>query len=55
LRAVKSGEVYLADGNQYLNRPGPRIVDSLAILAEILHPDAFEPKLEGRGWERWIE
>jgi iron complex transport system substrate-binding protein len=55
LRAVKSGEVYLADGNQYLNRPGPRIVESLEILAEILHPDAFEPKLEGRGWERWLE
>jgi iron complex transport system substrate-binding protein len=54
LRAVKSGEVYLADGNQYLNRPGPRIVDSLAILAEILHPDAFEPRLEGRGWERHV-
>jgi iron complex transport system substrate-binding protein len=55
LRAVKSGEVYLADGNQYLNRPGPRIVESLQILAEILHPDAFEPRLEGRGWERWID
>jgi iron complex transport system substrate-binding protein len=53
LRAVKSGEVYLADGNQYLNRPGPRIVESLEILAEILHPDAFEPTLEGRGWERY--
>jgi iron complex transport system substrate-binding protein len=52
-RAVKSGEVYLADGNQYFNRPGPRIVESLEILAEILHPDAFEPKLEGRGWERY--
>jgi iron complex transport system substrate-binding protein len=53
LRAVQSGEVYLADGNQYLNRPGPRMVESLEILAEILHPDVFEAKLEGRGWERW--
>ena len=54
LRAVRSGEVYLADGNQYMNRPGPRIVESLQILAEILHPDVFEPKLEGSGWERWL-
>jgi iron complex transport system substrate-binding protein len=53
LRAVANGEVYLADGNQYLNRPGPRIVESLQILAEILHPDLFAPKLEGAGWERW--
>src|ERR1700723_2741297 len=42
LRAVKTGQVYLADGNQYFNRPGPRIVESLRILAEILHPEAFE-------------
>src|ERR1700678_1905322 len=52
LRAVQSGEVYLADGNQYMNRPGPRMVESLEILAEILHPDVFEARLEGRGWER---
>ena len=54
LRAVRSAEVYLADGNQYLNRPGPRIVESLQILAEILHPDLFEPKLDGSGWERFV-
>jgi iron complex transport system substrate-binding protein len=30
LRAVETGQVYLADGNQYFNRPGPRIVESLA-------------------------
>lgn len=55
LRAVRSGQVYLADGNQYMNRPGPRIVESLLILAEILHPDVFEPQLEGSGWEKWME
>jgi iron complex transport system substrate-binding protein len=52
LRAVREGRVFLADGNQYLNRPGPRIVESLRILAEILYPEAFESTLEGRGWER---
>ena len=51
LRAVQTGQVYLADGNQYLNRPSPRVVESLQILAEILHPEAFEPKLRGVAWE----
>jgi iron complex transport system substrate-binding protein len=50
LRAVETGQVYLADGNQYFNRPGPRIVESLRILAEILHPEAFEPTLQGPAW-----
>ena len=38
LRAVRSGQVYIADGNRYFNRPGPGVVESLRILAEILHP-----------------
>jgi len=53
LRAVGAGQVYVADGNQYLNRPGPRIVASLEILAEILHPELFDPSLEGRAWQKW--
>jgi iron complex transport system substrate-binding protein len=46
-------QVFLADGNQYLNRPGPRVAKSLRILAEILYPDSFEPTLEGIGWEKF--
>jgi iron complex transport system substrate-binding protein len=38
LPAVQVDRVYLADGNAYFNRPGPRLVDSVEILAEILHP-----------------
>jgi iron complex transport system substrate-binding protein len=38
LRAVRKTQVHLTDGNQYFNRPGPRLVESLAILAAILHP-----------------
>jgi iron complex transport system substrate-binding protein len=38
LRAVREGQVYVADGNAYFNRPGPRLVESAEILAEILHP-----------------
>jgi iron complex transport system substrate-binding protein len=51
LRAVREGRVFVADGNQYFNRPGPRLADSLEILAEILHPDLFPPRLRGTGWE----
>ena len=53
LRAVRNGSVFLADGNQYFNRPGPRVVESLRILAEILHPGVFQPNLKGVGWEQW--
>lgn len=42
LPAVKTGRVYLADGSQYFNRPGPRLVDSLEMLSHALHPD-FHP------------
>lgn len=39
LPAVQTHRVFIIDGNAYLNRPGPRIVESAEILAEILHPD----------------
>ncbi|MBE9035865.1 cobalamin-binding protein [aff. Roholtiella sp. LEGE 12411] len=51
LHAAKSGRVYITDGNAYFNRPGPRLVDSLEILAEILHPEIFEYGYKGTGWE----
>lgn len=52
LRAVASGRCYLADGNAYFNRPGPRLVESLEILSQIAHPDLFPPAFEGQGFER---
>jgi iron complex transport system substrate-binding protein len=52
LKAVREGRVVLADGNQYFNRPGPRLVESLEILAEVLHPDGFRFGHEGVGWQR---
>jgi iron complex transport system substrate-binding protein len=52
LPAVCNGQVYLADGNQYFNRPGPRLVETLQVLAEILHPDVFSPHMEGSGWQK---
>ena len=36
---MRDRRVFLADGNAFFNRPGPRLVESAEILAEILHPD----------------
>lgn len=36
LKAVRTGQVHPVDGNQYFNRPGPRVVESLEILSGIL-------------------
>ncbi len=54
LRAVQAGRVFVADGNQYFNRPGPRLVESAEILAEILHPEVFAFGHAGIGWDRWM-
>ena len=43
LPAVRSGRVYVTDGSQYFSRPGPRLVDSLEVLAHALHPDIHPP------------
>jgi iron complex transport system substrate-binding protein len=51
LRAVRQGRVYLTDGNQFFNRPGPRLVESLEILAEILHSGVVQFGHRGRGWQ----
>ncbi|TVR64049.1 MAG: cobalamin-binding protein [Gemmatimonadales bacterium] len=50
LRAVREGRVALADGHHYFNRPGPRIVDSLRILVEMLHPELRPARPEGWCW-----
>jgi iron complex transport system substrate-binding protein len=50
LKAVKNNRIYIADGNQYFNRPGPRIVDSIEIMAEIINPKQFIFGYEGNGW-----
>jgi iron complex transport system substrate-binding protein len=52
LKAVRARRVFLGEGNQYFNRPGPRIAESLEILAEILHPELFSFGHEGSGWRR---
>jgi iron complex transport system substrate-binding protein len=53
LTAVQTNRVFVADGNQYFNRPGPRLVESLEILAEMFHPSVFHFGHEGEGWTRY--
>jgi len=52
LPAVRNGEVWHADGPSYFNGGGPRLVDGLEILAEILHPDVFPRRRGGRAYAR---
>lgn len=53
LRAVRDGRVFVCDGHNYFNRPGPRLVETLEIVAEILHPRIFSFGHEGQGWMRF--
>jgi iron complex transport system substrate-binding protein len=52
LRAVRDGQVYLVNGNHFFNRPGPRLLQSAQIIAEILYPDVFLADNHGAGWLR---
>jgi iron complex transport system substrate-binding protein len=56
LSAVKSGQAFVLDGNALLNRSGPRIVDSLELIAYLLHPAHHPPPApelaEGIAWRR---
>jgi iron complex transport system substrate-binding protein len=46
--AIRDGRVFAADSAAYFARPGPRIVDSLEILAHIIHPEIVPaPRLVG--------
>jgi iron complex transport system substrate-binding protein len=42
LKAVRTGRLFLADGNQYFNRPGPRIVETFEMIAAMLHGGSSE-------------
>ena len=45
-----SGKIYATDGSAYFSRPGPRIVDGLEILSEIIHPEDFPKKSPANAW-----
>lgn len=42
LTAVRDGRAFVMDGSAYVNRPGPRLVDTMAYLGWTMYPDAFE-------------
>ncbi|MFP9190477.1 ABC transporter substrate-binding protein [Natrialbaceae archaeon A-CW1-1] len=44
LSAVEEGRIWALDGDQYLNRPGPRLVDTLELLAPIIQPERFDER-----------
>jgi iron complex transport system substrate-binding protein len=41
LRAARAGRLFAVDGHHLLNRPGPRLVESLEVVAELLWPGEF--------------
>ncbi len=51
IQAVKNNRVYIVDGNQYFNRPGPRLVESGEILAEIIQGRTVNVARQPVGWE----
>lgn len=53
LAAVKNGRVALADGNRYFNRSGTTIVETVQIIAEILHGERFVPRWRGTAWRTY--
>jgi iron complex transport system substrate-binding protein len=55
LRAVRARRVYAADGNVYFNRSGPSLFETPEVLAEMLHPDLFEPRHRGTAWLEWLD
>ena len=54
LRAVRGGRVFVADGNAYFNRPGPRMVESIEVLIDIVHGRGAGDSPAGEGWLRHI-
>ncbi len=51
LQAVNHGRVYAIDGNQYLNRSGPRLVDSAELLARVIWGERLPIFVDNNGWQ----
>jgi len=50
LAAVRAGAVVAVDGSSYFSRPGPRVIDGIELLAEVLDPAAFEGTAPVGSW-----
>jgi iron complex transport system substrate-binding protein len=51
LHAVQSGEVFALDGSAYFSRPGPRVIDGIALLAELFDPGVFDDEAPAGAWQ----
>jgi iron complex transport system substrate-binding protein len=52
MQAVRDGEVYALDASAYFSRPGPRVVDGIALLAEIFDPGTFADEVLDGAFKR---
>jgi len=52
LQAVRNGRVYAIDGNQYLNRSGPRLVESAELLARVIWGERLPIVVDDNGWQQ---
>jgi iron complex transport system substrate-binding protein len=50
LRAVRNGELFALDGSGYFSRPGPRVIDGIALLAELMDPEGFMDAAPPDAW-----
>ena len=50
LAAVRAGEVFALDGSAYFSRPGPRLIDGIALLAELFDRDGFVGEAPAGAW-----
>jgi iron complex transport system substrate-binding protein len=55
LPAARRGQVFAVDGSSYFSRPGPRVIDGIELLAEVLDPDAFEGFAPVGSWTPIVE
>jgi iron complex transport system substrate-binding protein len=53
LHAVRRGEVYLAHGPAYFQRPGPRLLDGIELLGRLFHPDRAHFPFGPEDYKRW--
>ena len=44
IQAVKQGNLYAVNANEYFSKPGPRTITGIEILSKIIHPDTFKDK-----------
>src|SRR5215467_4176774 len=51
LKAVRQGQVYAIDGNHYLNRSGPRVVESAELLARVIWGERVDILVDTKGWK----